>query len=137
MNLNIDNKLLYFLSAFDPSERNRTHTSPKMIKFAGRTERFSDKEMTELEVQIKAYQELPKEDVPNFKEPDDRLDTFYVNVWEQMKKSINYEPKEFQKLCKMVLSLSHGQATVERSFRLVFNKYILFKRFLFKSKLFL
>ena len=114
--MNIDNKLLYFVSAFDPLERKKTHTVQKMIKFAGKTKRFNDSEMLTLEVQIKKYVDLSNEVIPKFN-AGDRLDAFFDDIWSKM--TDPNEPSQFKRLCKIVLSLSHGQASIERGFRLV------------------
>ena len=78
-----------------------------------------------LDQEIQQYIDLPESKVPNF-EKDNRLDSdFYVIVWENMTTTFrNVEwietkkvPDMFIRLCKLVLTLSHGQGPVERSFR--------------------
>lgn len=115
--LNFDKEVILEASYFDPDKRNYTQTKVKMGNLAHRSYRFSKQELLKLDQEIKVYIELNSNIVPEFSAKQ-RLDTdFYVPVWQLMENQLGYKPILFIRLTKMVLSLSHGQALVERSFR--------------------
>ena len=74
-------------------------------------------ENKKLSAQIDAYI-IVADVAPYTNNKNNRLDRdFYPEVFEAMTRNLGYKPVEFIKLTKLVLSLSHGQASIERSFR--------------------
>ena len=106
--------LIEELSSFEPDSRKRSKTNERMNKIAKKSNRFTESELLMLDDEIKEYTNLNS--VPTFTGID-RLDEHYAKVWVLMEDKMGSKPENFIRLTKLVLSLSHGQATVERSFR--------------------
>ena len=76
--------------------------------------RFDDEELADLQRQVEIYQSLRQ--LPNFDDKTDRLDLWWVKVWEIFEKERGERPRALIKLVKMCCVLAHSQAWVERGF---------------------
>ena len=113
--LNLDNDYQIQVSAFDPKNREETKTKRYMTELGSKL--LNKTENKKLSAQIDAYI-IVADVAPYTNNKNNRLDRdFYPEVFEAMTRNLGYKPVEFIKLTKLVLSLSHGQASIERSFR--------------------
>jgi hypothetical protein len=78
--------------------------------------RFDDDELMDLQRQGEMYQALLK--VPPYNPNTDRVDEWWVKVWEMMEIRRGEPPKALMKLVKMCCILAHSQAWVERGFNI-------------------
>ena len=78
--------------------------------------RFDEEDLMDLQRQLEIYQSL--RDVPNFDPKEDRVDEWWVKVWDMMEKERGERPRVLIKLVKMCCVLSHSQAWVERGFNI-------------------
>ena len=102
---------------FDPHERNSRSIASSMLDVARATNQFTSEEMKDLSNEIDIYRSLDAEKLSVFKVGSSRLDKdFYVPVWKIMTDNMGRTPEAFIKLTICVLTLSHGQAAVERGF---------------------
>jgi hypothetical protein len=114
--LNFDHEIVEELSAFDPDERKKPDTKARMLRVASKTKRFDNTELLDLGNEITAYINIDNDKIPKFT-AHSRLDSdFYVKIWNILKDSLTVPPLNFVRLTKVVLTLSHGQATIERGF---------------------
>ena len=109
-------KCLGFLS---PAVRTEwTGTQPSLVKsalfVAKKMNRFDDEELADLQRQVEIYQSLRQ--LPDFDDKTDRLDLWWVKVWEIFEKERGERPRALIKLVKMCCVLAHSQAWVERGF---------------------
>ena len=118
-NMNFDKPILEHLKAFDPKYRRDATTKANMLEVAKETGRFTEKEIENLDDEISVYTlELDDENIPSFNCFKDRLDIeFYPKIWKAIENKSGKIPSAFTKLTKLIMSLPHGQATIERSFR--------------------
>ena len=70
----------------------------------------------DLQRQLEIYQSLRK--LPVFDQKSNRVDEWWVKVWEMMEQERGDRPSVLVKLVKMCCVLSHSQAWVERGFNI-------------------
>ena len=81
------------------------------------SKRLNNIENKKLSAQIDAYINLTNV-LPYTNNKKNCLDKdFYPTIFAEMAVQLGSEPMEFMKPTKLVLSLSHGQACIEQSFR--------------------
>ena len=118
--MNFDLPILEHMKALlHPKYRRNATTKGNMLKVAKETGCFSEKELEILDDEVVVYTlELDEVNVPDFNAFKDRLDTdYYTKIWKEIENKSGKTPYAFIKQTKLVMSLPHGQATIERSFR--------------------
>ena len=95
----------------NPNERKSSIAREKALALAKMTKRFSKMELDKINVQYQCYQTRRFETVEH-----SRIDEYWHGIIGQFKSFDLEHPAELERLVRMVLSLSHGQADVERSF---------------------
>ena len=83
---------------------------------ASQLNRFDEEDQMDLQRQLEIYQSLRK--LPDFDQKSDRVDEWWVKVWEMMEQERGDRPSVLVKLVKMCCVLSHSQAWVERGFNI-------------------
>ncbi len=115
-NMNFDKPLIQAISCFDPRERKSRSITSRMLEVAKATHRFSSEQIKDLTNEIDIYKNLDSKQLPDF-HGGLRVDKdFYVPVWKILTDFMGRTPDSFILLTKCVMTLSHGQAAVERGF---------------------
>ena len=115
--LPLDDHFYKSLGFLHPASKN-AWTGSKLVnsaKFVARKlGRFDEEDQMDLQRQLEMYQSMRK--MPVFDHKNDRLDEWWVQVWEMMEQERGDRPSTLVKLVKMCCVLSHSQAWVERGF---------------------
>ena len=78
--------------------------------------RHNQEELEELGIQLNCYQVLSGDQLPSYDEKVDRVDHWWRSVFLQIETILGSTPNALIKLIKMICTMSHGQAMVERGF---------------------
>jgi hypothetical protein len=110
----IRNMFLRDLSYLDPDLRESGKFVKGLVRAADYTGRFSDPEQQDLSVQLHAVKALTN--VKQYDEKIDQLDLFWMDICEKVEEIIGERPEALLKFIKIVCSLPHSNAFLERGF---------------------
>ena len=111
-----EDKFVVCLRYAAPKERNSSQMSSSLIFVAKHMARHNQEELEELGIQLNCYQVLSGDQLPSYDEKVDRVDHWWRSVFLQIETILGSTPNALIKLIKMICTMSHGQAMVERGF---------------------
>ena len=84
-----------------------------LLRAASHTGRFADHELEDLGVQLQAVTTL---ELKQYEEKHDQLDLFWTEIWTKVEGVVKDKPVALIKFIKIVCSLPHSNAFLERGF---------------------
>ena len=109
----LTDRFLCDLAFLDPDFKDDSKFVTNLLRAAGHTGRFAEHELQDLGVQLQAVTSLG---LKEYDEKHDQLDLFWSEIWKKVEGVIKDEPVALIKFIKIVCSLPHSNAFLERGF---------------------
>ena len=105
--LPLDRKLYANLKFLAPAMKKNENLKTSLCHAAKITKRFVGEEFDNLSHELTIYQVLGDDKVPPFDEDNERLNLWYITVFDVIEKEMNANSTALKKLVKITLALAH------------------------------